>query len=144
MKAVMASDHRGIELKKEIKKIFAAKGWDIEDLGPYTDESVDYPDYAEKVCKKVREENGPLGILICGTGIGMSMAANKYRDIRAALCYNKEVAELTRMHNNANILVLSADYTDMETLPDLLTAFFETGFDGGRHERRINKFRDIN
>jgi len=143
MKTVMASDHRGIALKKKIAEVFLANGWPLSDLGPETGESVDYPDFALKACREVVRGRADMGILICGTGIGMSMAANKVRGIRAALCYNPEVALLARKHNDANVLVLSADYTDEKTLAVLLKNFVTTGFEGGRHQRRVDKMSHL-
>ena len=143
MKTVMASDHRGIALKKKITEVFLANGWPLSDLGPETGESVDYPDFALKACREVVRGRADRGILICGTGIGMSIAANKVRGIRAALCYNPEVALLARKHNDANVLVLSADYTDEKTLAVLLKNFVTTGFEGGRHQRRVDKMSHL-
>ncbi|MBN2727102.1 ribose 5-phosphate isomerase B [Candidatus Mcinerneyibacteriota bacterium] len=139
MKTVMASDHRGIALKDKIREIFSTRGWMLSDLGPKTEESVDYPDFALKACQEVVRGEAGRGILICGTGIGMSIAANKIPGIRAALCYNPEVALMARKHNDANVLVLSADYTDETTLALLLENFFTTDFEGGRHQRRVDK-----
>ena len=143
MKIVMASDHRGIALKKKITEVCLANGWPLSDLGPETGESVDYPDFALKACREVVRGRADMGILICGTGIGMSMAADKVRGIRAALCYNPEVALLARKHNDANVLVLSADYTDEKTLAVLLKNFVTTGFEGGRHQRRVDKMSHL-
>ncbi len=143
MKTFMGSDHRGIRLKGLISHVFAAKGWDITDLGPYEETpGVDYPDFALRVCDAVTGDTDAKGILICGTGVGMSIAANKFNGIRAALCCNVEVAAMTRRHNDANVLVLSADYTDEATLEQLLEAFFTTEFEGGRHARRLEKIKD--
>jgi len=143
MNIVMASDHRGIALKKKINEIFTANGWQLSDLGPETDESVDYPDFALKACLEVISGRADMGILICGTGIGMSIAANKVSGIRAALCYNPEVALMARRHNDANVLVLSADYTDEKTLAVLLSNFLTTDFEGGRHQRRVDKMSHL-
>ncbi|HDS02365.1 MAG TPA: ribose 5-phosphate isomerase B [Firmicutes bacterium] len=139
MDIVMASDHRGLLLKEKIRCIFQKKGWDISDLGPFNEESVDYPDFAEKVCRKITEGKAQKGILICGTGIGMSIAANKYPGIRAALCCSAKAALLARLHNDAHVLVLSADFTEERELPQILENFFTTVFEGGRHQRRIGK-----
>ena len=114
------------------------KGYNVEDLGPYTPESVDYPTYAEKVGKAVVADKASLGILICGTGIGMSLAANKVKGVRAAACSEVYSAKLTRQHNDANILCLGARVIGIETAKMMVDAFVETEFEGGRHKRRVD------
>jgi ribose 5-phosphate isomerase B len=143
MKIAIGSDHRGTQLKEIIKTILEARSHEIEDMGTFSTESVDYPDFAFKVAEAVSKELVEFGILICGSGIGMSIAANKVPNIRAALCMSPELARLSRLHNNANILVLGADYTDENTLGDLLTNFFTTQFEEARHSNRIHKITDI-
>lgn len=143
MKIAIGSDHRGIQLKTLIKSILEERSYDVDDMGAFTTDSVDYPDYAFKVAEAVSKELAEYGILICGSGIGMSIAANKVPHIRAALCMSPELARLSRLHNNANVLVLGADYTDENSLGQLLTNFFTTQFEETRHTKRIQKITDI-
>lgn len=138
MKIYIGSDHAGVELKSLIKSYFNDK-LEFEDLGPFTSESVDYPDYAHVVAQKVLEDEGSLGILICGTGNGMAITANKHAGIRAALCWSPEIAALAKQHNNANIVVLPARFIAPEEAFSTLDAFFNSSFEGGRHQRRIDK-----
>ncbi len=137
----IASDHGGYSHKASIKKFIAENYPDIEvlDFGTDTNESVDYPDYASLVSQAVLTGKAHQGILICGTGIGISIAANRYSGIRAALCSNSTMARLTRQHNNANILALGERVTGIETALDCVRVFIETEFEGGRHQRRIDK-----
>ena len=138
MKIHIGSDHAGVELKELIKKHFDGK-FEFEDEGTFTTESVDYPDFAHAVAQKVLEDGGSLGILICGTGNGMAITANKHAGIRAALCWAPEIAALAKQHNNANITVLPARFIPSDVAIATLTAFFEAEFEGGRHQRRIDK-----
>ena len=138
MKIHIGSDHAGVELKELIKKHFDGK-FEFEDEGTFTTESVDYPDFAHAVAQKVLEDGGSLGILICGTGNGMAITANKHAGIRAALCWAPEIAALAKQHNNANIIVLPARFIPADVAIATLTAFFEAEFEGGRHQRRIDK-----
>lgn len=138
MKIHIGSDHAGVELKELIKKHFDGK-FEFEDEGTFTTESVDYPDFAHAVAQKVLEDGGSLGILICGTGNGMAITANKHAGIRAALCWAPEIAALAKQHNNANIIVLPARFITSDVAIATLTAFFEAEFEGGRHQRRIDK-----
>ena len=131
-------DHAALHMKNDIIGHLNDNGYNVEDLGPYTPESVDYPVYAEKVGKAVVEDEGSLGILICGTGIGMSLAANKIRGVRAAACSEAYSAKLTRMHNNANVLCLGARVIGIETAKMMVDAFVTTDFEGGRHQRRVD------
>ncbi len=132
----IASDHAGVELKKHIQAQFKNYNW--VDLGPQTTESVDYPDFADKLCKSVLSKKDSLGLLICGTGIGMSIRANRYPLIRAALCTQAEMAQLTRQHNNANVLCLGARITPEADNLQIVETFLLTPFEGGRHERRVS------
>ena len=143
MKIGIASDHRGVKLKAMILEYFKKHNLEIEDFGPFSEESVDYPDYAEKVAARVSKGELERGILICGSGIGMSIAANKFPNVRAGLSMFPEAARLTRLHNNANILVLSGDFTKVEELDQILDNFLNTEFEGDRHQRRIDKIRVI-
>ena len=138
-----ASDHAGVELKAALVKDAQALGWEVVDLGPGTTDSVDYPDYARSLCKWVRAQDGRKGVLICGSGIGMSMAANRYPDIRAALCHNGLSAQLSRRHNDANVLCLGARLIGVDVARDCLAQFAITAFEGGRHEGRIAKLATL-
>lgn len=135
----IASDHAGTNLKQKIIQLLKKKKLTILDLGTNTDESVDYPDYAHKMVEEIIEETVPKGILICGTGIGMSIAANRSSSIRAALCITEYMAERARMHNDANILVLGSKLTPDELSLKMVEKFLETKFEGGRHSRRLAK-----
>jgi ribose 5-phosphate isomerase B len=135
----IASDHAGINLKAKIVRFLQEKKLKILDLGTDTDESVDYPDYSHKMVEEIIEESVPMGILICGTGIGMSIAANRSSSIRAALCITEYMAERARMHNDANILVLGSKLTPDALSIKMVEKFLETKFEGGRHTRRLAK-----
>ena len=139
MKIAVGSDHAGFELKKTVIAWLELNGYESDDMGPYTEESVDYPDYAQKVALAVAAGQCDQGILLCGTGIGVSISANKVKGIRAALVCNPEFAILARQHNNANLMCLSARYTDKDIIEKSLQNWFATDFEGGRHERRVNK-----
>lgn len=138
----IGNDHGGTELKNKIIEKFGSE-FKFINCGADTNDSVDYPDYSKKVCNIVLEEKADFGILICGTGIGMSIAANRYRRIRAALCHHSLEAKLTREHNNANILCLGARMIGDEVAYDCLKTFASTEFLGGRHLRRIEKIEEI-
>jgi ribose 5-phosphate isomerase B len=135
----IASDHAGINLKQKIIQLLKKKNLTTLDLGTNTDESVDYPDFAHKMVEEIIEETVPKGILICGTGIGMSIAANRSSSIRAALCITEYMAERARMHNDANILVLGSKLAPDELSLKMVEKFLETKFEGGRHSRRLAK-----
>lgn len=138
MKIVIGSDHAGFELKEHIKNSFSSNVM-FKDVGTHSIESVDYPDYAHLATKEYTENNHNYIILICGSGNGIQMSANKHQNIRCALCWNKEIAELARSHNDANAIALPARYiTDLEAI-QIITTFIETNFEGGRHERRKDK-----
>ena len=146
MKVAIASDHAGFKFKTKISKWLTEEGYNVRDFGPDSEDSVDYPEFAHKVCEAIlkppraKEQGGTeRGILICGTGIGMSMTANRHEGIRAALCKDGGAAEMTRKHNNANVLCIGARNTNPAILHDLLSAFFNTEFEGGRHQKRIEK-----
>ena len=138
MKVIIASDHAGYELKERLKIVFSDK-LEFEDLGTFSEESVDYPDFAHPLSEKVAAGEFVYGILICGTGNGMAMCANKHAHIRAGLCWNTDIARLVRQHNNANILVMPARFIDEKTAVDIMETFFSTDFEGGRHQRRVEK-----
>jgi ribose 5-phosphate isomerase B len=139
MKIAVGSDHAGYDHKINVIAWLERHGYDHVDMGPYSTESVDYPDYARKVAEAVARGEFDQGILLCGTGIGVSIAANKIRGIRAALACNPEFASLARQHNNANILCLSARFSDRETIEKSLENWFAASFEGGRHDRRVSK-----
>ena len=135
----IASDHAGFELKEQLAQELQQLGFETHDLGPASTESVDYPDYANALCEWVLKQPDGKGILICGSGIGMSMAANRHKGIRAALVHSGLEANLTRKHNNANVLCLGARIIGIEVAKDAVKQFVTTGFEGGRHVRRIEK-----
>jgi len=142
LRIVIGCDHRGLDFKQAVIRLITRAGHSCEDKGCYTTESVDYPDIARDVAGAVAGGDFDCGVLICGTGIGMSMAANKVRGIRAALCHNAFAARRARQHNNANILCLSAEES-MELVPEILETFLTTEFEGGRHQRRVDKIMEI-
>jgi len=144
MTIAIASDHAGYKMKVDIKNFLEHNEYKVLDLGTKSEESVDYPDYAQKLCKNILEKKAEIGILICGTGIGMSIAANRFKNIRAALCHNKTTAEMARLHNNANVLCLGARIIDYKTAKECIETFLKTDFeDNGRHARRICKIDNI-
>lgn len=134
-KIALAADHAGYELKNHLITYLTEKGYDCVNLGTDTADSVDYPVYANALCEKILSGECEKGILVCGTGIGMSIAANRHKGIRAALCYEEKCVELTRQHNNANVLCLGARIIDEKTAENLVDTFFSTDFLGGRHEK---------
>lgn len=134
---LIAADHAGVELKALLKADAEAAGWSVTDLGPQTDDRVDYPVFAEKLCTTLLAGAAQMGVLICGSGIGMSIAANRFKGIRAALCHDVTTAQLARQHNNANVLCLGARTTGVSESRDCLKVFLETAFEGGRHQQRI-------
>ena len=135
----IGADHAGFEYKEEIKKALLAAGWQVDDKGTYSAASTDYPDYAHPVATMVEEGKAAGGILICGSGNGVCMTANKHKGIRAALCWLDELAALARRHNNANVLCLPARYVSLELAQQMTTSFLNTEFEGGRHEKRVEK-----
>ena len=138
-RVVLASDHAGFELKEEVKRFLIKKREKVLDLGTKNTNSVDYPDYAHLLSKKMKKDKNQFGILICGSGTGMLMAANKHKNIRAALCYNTESTKLSRLHNNANVMTLGARLIKRKVALKCVSTFIRTDFDGGRHLRRIKK-----
>ena len=144
MKLAIGSDHGGFELKEEIIKfVKTIKDLDLVDFGAMCKESVDYPDYAQKVSEAVSSGAADRGILICGTGIGMSITANRYPGVRAALCHDHFTARMSRLHNDANILVLGDRVIGKGVALDMVQTWLETGFEGGRHQKRLDKIREI-
>ena len=138
-KVSIASDHAGFAMKKKIMEYLESNDFSLIDRGPDNSDSVDYPDFAKKVCNDLVEEDADRGILICGSGQGMAMVANKYKGIRAALCVSEEMTELARAHNDANILTLGARLVDESTAISCVDKFFSTPFEGDRHIKRVNK-----
>jgi len=138
-KICIASDHGGYNLKESIKDLLIKKGISIIDLGPFDKKTVDYPDYAKKIATRIKAKKSDVGILVCGSGTGMSISANKIKTIRAAVCYNEKSTRLSREHNNANIIALGARLTSKKLSLKLVEIFLKTKFEGGRHLKRINK-----
>jgi ribose 5-phosphate isomerase B len=135
----IGADHAGFQLKEKIKIYLEQKGFTLKDFGCHSEDSIDYPDFGHPVADMVEKESGVLGILICGSGNGINMTANKHQGIRSALCWNKEIAALARQHNNANILALPARFISDEEAYDIVDTFLTTSFEGGRHQNRIDK-----
>jgi len=138
-KVILASDHAGFKLKEEIKKFLIKKRKKVLDLGTKNTSSVDYPDYAHLLSKKMMKAENQFGILICGSGVGMSMTANKHKNIRAALCYDTQSTKLSRLHNNANVMTIGSRLTKKNIALKCVSTFLKTDFEGGRHLRRIKK-----
>ena len=138
-KIFIASDHAGFNLKEAIKKYLSKKKLAFQDLGPENDKSVDYPIYAHNVAKKVKVNKNNVGILICGSGTGMNITANKHKNIRAAQCFNLKSTKLSRLHNDANIITLGSRVLSKKNALNLVGIFLNTKFEGGRHSRRIKK-----
>ena len=142
MKIAIGSDHAGFAAKEEIKKYLEAKGFQVEDKGCYSEESVHYPQYGAAVAKAVQSGEAERGVLICGTGIGMSITANKFAGIRATLCHDGFTAEASREHNNANILVMGARVIDTDMMKHIVDIWFNTAFGGGRNQLRLDMISD--
>ncbi|MEE1186875.1 MAG: ribose 5-phosphate isomerase B [Acutalibacteraceae bacterium] len=142
-KIIIGCDHGGFEMKEQLVEFIKQTGNDVDDCGIYEPKSVDYPIIAKKVADKVASGQGELGILICGTGIGMSLAANKVRGIRAAACSEVYSAKFTRLHNNSNILCLGGRVIGIETAKIMVDAFINTEFEGGRHQKRVDMIEQI-
>ena len=138
-KVCIASDHGGFNLKELIKDFLVNKNISIIDLGPYENKTVDYPDYAKKLSNRIKAKKSDVGILICGSGTGMAISANKIKSIRAAVCYNAKSTRLSREHNNANIITLGARLINKKLSLKLVEIFLKTKFEGGRHLKRVNK-----
>ena len=138
MNIAISSDHAGVEFKAEIIKTFSDEH-NITDFGTKDTKSVDYPDYVHPLAEDISNDKYDIGILICGSGNGVSMTANRHKNVRAAVCWNVEIAELARLHNDANILSIPARFVDLEDAFDMIDTFIETEFEGGRHQNRVNK-----
>ena len=139
MKIFISSDHAGFSLKDQIYKKLKKRNYRITNLGPFNDKSVDYPIYAKKLANTVSRNKSSFGILVCGSGTGMAMAANKVKNIRAAMCYNAKNTKLSRLHNNANVITVGSRLTSKNLAFKLVNIFLKTKFEGGRHLRRIKK-----
>ena len=135
----LGSDHAGFKFKEAIKEMLVIEGYPIFDFGTFSEDSVDYPDFVHPVATAVEKQEAHLGILICGSGQGVTMTANKYQKVRAALCWKVNLAELARQHNNANVLCIPGRFVSKKMALNMIEKFFETEFEGGRHERRVNK-----
>lgn len=135
----IGADHAGFNLKQALITYLTSKGYEVKDFGCHSEASIDYPDYAHPVANMVEENEGMLGILICGSGNGISMTANKHQGVRSALCWKKEIAELARQHNDANILTLPARFISEAEAMEMVDVFFSTEFEGGRHQGRVDK-----
>lgn len=138
-KIFISSDHAGFKLKEEIKSHLSKKKLSFQDLGPFNDDKVDYPDYAHKVAKKVKANKSNVGILVCGSGMGMNIAANRHKNIRAAQCFNLKSTKLSRLHNDANIITLGSRLLTKKLAINCVNTFLNTKFEGGRHSKRIKK-----
>ncbi|MCQ2326696.1 MAG: ribose 5-phosphate isomerase B [Bacteroidales bacterium] len=137
----IASDHAGFELKEQLKPYLESKGFVVKDMGCFSSESVDYPDMIHPLAKSIDEGEYPFGFIMCGTGNGVSMVANKYQNVRCALCWKEEISALAKQHNNANIIALPARFISFEEAKNILDAYLSASFEEGRHLRRVNKIR---
>lgn len=143
MKIALGSDHRGFGLKEKIKKYFEKSQLEYKDFGAFSEEKTDYPIIVEKVATSIQNNECDLGILICGTGFGMCITANKFKGIRAATCYNEETAKLSKLHNNTNVLTLGANYLEIDETIKIINIWLNTEFEGGRHKKRIEEIEKI-
>lgn len=139
MKIAIGGDHAGFEYKQRLIEKLEEAGYEVKDFGPFSDESVDYPDYVHPLSIAIKEHDFEKGILLCGSGNGVSMTANKHEHVRAALCWNKNVAELARLHNDANVICVPARFVEFDDAEEMVKAFLHTKFEAGRHARRVNK-----
>ncbi len=139
MKIGLACDHAGFIYKEKTKNFLEKSGYILNDYGCFSEESVDYPDFAHQLAKSIKEKSNNIGIQFCGTGNGINMSANKHKEVRAAICWNTHIAEQARLHNNANILTMPARHLEWEEVEQIITTFINTEFEGGRHQKRVNK-----
>ena len=142
-KISIGSDHAGYEAKQKIIKFLLSKDYDVFDEGCHSNDSVDYPEFGHRVGRKVTSGEADRGIVVCGSGIGISIAANKIKGVRASLCFSKDHAKMSRLHNNSNILALGARMDARDEILDILDVWLNTDFEGGRHQRRIEKIEKI-
>jgi len=143
MKIAIGSDHAGFDMKKHIMGFLSKAGEEVADMGPFDESPVDYPDYAAKVCGEILSGRCERGILVCGSGVGMSIAANRHRGIRAVLCTSLYLAEYSRLHNDSNVLCLPGRLMEKDFAEQVVGKWLETGFEGGRHERRVKKLDEL-
>ncbi len=143
MKVIIGSDHGGYRMKEFVKGLIKDMGYEIKDIGTFSEDSVDYPEYAFKVAKAVINGEAERGVLLCGTGIGMSIVANRFPGIRAALCHDVYTAKMSRQHNDANVLVLGGRILSEDVVKKIVSVWFTEKFEGGRHKRRLNKIKEI-
>lgn len=143
MRVALASDHAGFAEKERLKPLLHDLGLEVEDLGTVSEDSVDYPDYARKVAEQVARGEAERGVLVCGSGTGMAITANKVAGVRAAVAWSVESARLARQHNDANVLAIGARTTPQEDIPKIVRAWFDTAFEGGRHASRVEKIKEI-
>ncbi len=143
MKIAVASDHRGVDVKRNVLELLGELGVEVVDYGPDSSDSVDYPDFARKVAQVVSDGDADRGILVCGTGLGMSIAANKFPHVQATPCHDELTAKMSRLHNDSNILCVSADLLGDNLISQLVRTWLATEFEGGRHARRLQKIRDL-
>ena len=139
MKIAIACDHAGFEMKEHVKALLSSGGNDVNDLGTYSTDSVDYPDFAHKLAIEVESGAATLGFLLCGSGNGVCITANKHKGVRAALAWNAEIAALARQHNDANVLCIPARFISQDDADKIVRAFLDTQFEGGRHQKRVEK-----
>ncbi|MFZ9980745.1 MAG: ribose 5-phosphate isomerase B [Cyclobacteriaceae bacterium] len=139
MKIAIGSDHAGFDYKEHLLKKFSEHGFEVTDFGAYSTDSADYPDFAHPVAQSVEDGQALFGVLICGSGNGVCITANKHKSVRAALCWNNDLAALARQHNNANVICIPARFVDIETALSMALTFLRTEFEGGRHQRRVEK-----
>lgn len=135
----IGGDHAGFEYKKQLVQALEEQGYEVKDFGPFSDHSVDYPDYVHPLCKEIEAGEMQQGIVICGSGNGVAMTANKHQGIRAAICWTEELAALSRGHNDANLLAIPARFVSFEMAEKMVKVFLKTSFEGGRHQDRVNK-----
>ena len=143
MRIALASDHAGYAEKERLKAVLSDLGVEFDDLGTRSEESVDYPDFARAVAEQVADGRVEQGVLVCGSGTGMAITANKVPGVRAAVAWSEEIARLARQHNNANVLAIGARTTPPDDIPKIVRAWFSTEFEGGRHAARVNKISDV-
>jgi len=143
MKIAIGSDHRGVRYKALVRQMLEAAGHEVQDVGTNSEQSADYPDYAQPVARAVAAGQADRGVLICASGIGMSIAANRFRGVRATLCLNERMARTARAHNDSNVLCLGQDFVDEEALGKIVQTWLTTPFEGGRHQRRVCKIDDV-
>lgn len=139
MKIAIGSDHAGFDYKEHLRKKFTEQGFEVTDFGAYSTDSADYPDFAHPVAQSVEDGKSNFGILICGSGNGVCITANKHKGVRAALCWANDLAALARQHNNANVICIPSRFVDLETAVSMAETFLRTDFEGGRHQKRVEK-----